>query len=139
MAQTRAADGSRDFAIWRDVEGIRWGEAWRERLHAVIGESHLFLLLLSPGWLRSDVCREEYAAVLKREAELGAQKRILVAQIRPIPDGPHLTDEMKAVQAELGARQRKAWRACVERQPPCPVPSAKLAAASSRRSGVARP
>jgi len=108
--KTRAAWGSRSFDIWRDVDDLRWGTTWSRAIGDAISTCDLFVLLLSPGWLRSSFCRQELEAFKRREQALGSTERILIAQILEIPrallDGDA---ECRALVEELGARQRKMW------------------------------
>jgi hypothetical protein len=79
--KTRAAWGIRSFDIWRDVNNLRWGATWSKAIDDAIAACDLFVLLLSPGWLRSPFCRQEFEAFKQRERAIGTGERILIAQI----------------------------------------------------------
>lgn len=108
--QSRAAHGSRDFSLWRDETGLRWGVDWRSRLHEQIGMTSLFFVLLSPAWIKSEICREELSAFLEREAEQSWTGRVFVIQIRDVPaDDPKIDAEMRQIVTRLEKRQAKRW------------------------------
>lgn len=46
--------------IFRDTESIRLGEAWRERISAGLASSSILLAFISPAYLRSAACKEEF-------------------------------------------------------------------------------
>lgn len=99
--QTRAAMGDKRFTRWLDQERLKWGDEWFEKLREVIAGAGLFFVFLSPGWLKSKTCREEYEAFKRREVELGG-KRIFVVQIRD--SSPNQAEEHRAVLGELSKR-----------------------------------
>lgn len=106
---TRSCIGDRGFTIWRDDQ-LRWGEKWRERLHEVIGQCDLFIILMSPGWLKSEICFVEHEAFIKREAGLPEPSRILVLPFQPVSnkDGA-ITAEMQGLHDILQERQFRNW------------------------------
>ena len=108
--KTRAAWGKRSFEIWRDARNLRWGVNWPQAIEAAIGDCDLFVLLLSPGWLQSPDCRQEFETFKKREAVLGTGERVLIAQILEIPEPLLSSDaQLHALFDEIGTRQRKMW------------------------------
>lgn len=113
--QSRAAHGSREFSLWRDENGLRWGVDWRSRLHQQIDATNLFFVLLSPSWIKSEICREELSAFLKREADQSWTGRVFVVQIREIPaDDPEINTEMRQILVQLEKRQAKRWRSLLD-------------------------
>lgn len=106
---TRAKLGDRGCSFWRDDQ-LRWGDNWRSELHRVITDCDLFIIMVSPGWLKSDVCREEYAAMRTRETELCATERILVIILHAIEQADNsLTTGHRALHADLRERQFRDW------------------------------
>jgi hypothetical protein len=101
---TRAQLGDRGCTFWQDGQ-LRWGDAWRARLHKVIGDCDLFILMVSPGWLKSEMCLEEYQAIKARAAALGSG-RVLPISLHPIkardvtvtPAHRSLHDDLRGIQ-----------------------------------------
>jgi hypothetical protein len=107
-AQTGAlTKGSFAFEKWLDRERLWWGEDWKEALLDVISESGLFFIFLSPAWLASKICRQEFEAFLTRQESLGG-KRVFVAQIRALDD--HDKNVHRDVLANLDRLQAKRWQ-----------------------------
>jgi TIR domain-containing protein len=48
------------FEIWRDQEGIRTGDRWNRRIEAQLRASDILIVLLTPRWIGSAHCRQEY-------------------------------------------------------------------------------
>lgn len=107
--QVHAELGHNRFKLWRDVDGIKTGEKWREVLYAAIGQAHVLIVLLSRGWLNSDECWREFETFRARP-EL-AHKTITVypAQLRDIPLN-QLTRESRDRYDALRAYQIADWR-----------------------------
>ena len=74
--QVHAELGNKSFSVWRN-DKLRWGDAWREKLHDVIHRSDFFIVLLSNSWLRSKTCGWEYDAFQDRVKTDGLKDRIL--------------------------------------------------------------
>jgi hypothetical protein len=53
------------FTVWRDIEGMQGGKAWRDQLQAAIREVHAMLLLLTPGSVASEVVGWERRTALE--------------------------------------------------------------------------
>lgn len=95
------------FAIWQDVNDIRTGQRWDERIAEAARASHVFIVLMTPKWFESAYCRKEYQAFEEVEPEVGeyvvpllarpidrqtenfdqAQKDVQDSLDRPIPKG----------------------------------------------------
>jgi hypothetical protein len=54
--------GGREFAVFLDEDGLRLGDVWDEKLHAVVQDSAIFLPVLSPGFANSAYCQKEWAS-----------------------------------------------------------------------------
>jgi WD40 repeat protein len=50
---------SSGLSVWIDVEGIPPTAEWRKEIFAAIEGANTFLVLLSPAWLDSEICRVE--------------------------------------------------------------------------------
>ncbi len=59
------------FKIWRDVDRLRTGERWNERIAEAISNSHIMIILITPKWIESDYCRKEFDHFCSEEPEFG--------------------------------------------------------------------
>lgn len=48
------------FTIWRDVDKLRAGDYWDEKIKAEIRSVDIMIVLLTPKWISSDYCRNEF-------------------------------------------------------------------------------
>jgi tetratricopeptide (TPR) repeat protein len=100
------------FEIWRDVDGLRLGDKWEAKIEAVLHEMDILIVLLTPRWLGSKICRSEYRIFTKVEAERGISTptagfvaAILARDVSKQKSG--LTQEQAAILKSLEERQHK--------------------------------
>ena len=74
--EVRAHTGEK-FEIFQDVEGIKWGQDWRERLDESIGQVTFLIPILTPSFFNSAACRDELEKFLERERDLGRSDLVL--------------------------------------------------------------
>ena len=92
------------FTIWRDVNAIRTGQRWDERIGEAVRASHVFIVLMTPKWFESPYCRQEYQAFEAVEPDVGEYVVPLLA--RPIDRQVENFDQpQKDIQDSLGRRQ----------------------------------
>jgi hypothetical protein len=48
-----------ELEVFRDRSSLKWGDAWRERIEAAVGEAPFFIPIITPKFLRSQECRRE--------------------------------------------------------------------------------
>ncbi|MCE3288747.1 MAG: hypothetical protein K0R83_759, partial [Caulobacter sp.] len=56
------------FTVFKDKSGLRTGDRIQAAILAQLRASDLLLILLTPNWLSSDYCRDEYHEYVKLEA-----------------------------------------------------------------------
>ena len=56
------------FEMWRDKEKLRAGDYWNERIRTTIISVNIFIILLTPKWISSDYCRNEFEIFKKAES-----------------------------------------------------------------------
>jgi F-box protein 11 len=100
-----------EFPIFIDREDLKWGQEWKRRLDESLDGVTLLIPILTPGYFKSESCRNELRRFLKREEHLGRKDLILpVYYVR----SPALEDEAKRAADELAQvlheRQYKNWR-----------------------------
>ncbi len=100
-----------EFPIFLDRKDIKWGDSWKVRIEGSIDGSSFLIPIITPGFFKSQYCRDELSRFLEREKTLGRADLI-----RPVYfiDTPLLEDEMKRNQDELAeviaSRQYADWR-----------------------------
>lgn len=106
----RARTG-KPFNIFQDVDDIKPGDAWRNKLDRAIEAAQLFISILTPSFFESDFCRGEAEAFLGYEAR--SRREDLVLPIYLI-DTPKLDKADQRAADELACRlherQYDDWR-----------------------------
>jgi hypothetical protein len=74
------------FEIWRDKEKLRAGDYWNERIEMAIISVHIFIILLTPKWISSDYCRNEFEIFKKAESARNSGGYIIPIYARDIED-----------------------------------------------------
>lgn len=92
--------------IWRDVDEIEWGKEWGKAIDAGLKEAAFFIPVITPGYLFSEGCRDEFEKFARFEKERKRTDLILpLIYVRPdVFDDP----EAKETDAIV--------RLCVDRQ-----------------------
>jgi parallel beta-helix repeat protein len=101
-----------DFVIFQDREDIAWGQNWQARIDETLDAVTLLIPIITPGFFRSQPCREEITRFLERERRLGRGDLILPVYYVTTPEldnsGRRDADELARV---LASRQFADWRA----------------------------
>lgn len=63
--------------IWTDVSQIALGADWRERIESALEEATVFLPIVTPGFFKSDACREELSIFVRAATRLGLSELII--------------------------------------------------------------
>ncbi|MFQ5855146.1 MAG: toll/interleukin-1 receptor domain-containing protein [Anaerolineae bacterium] len=66
----RAELAAMGFAVWRDIEEMRGGLAWKKQLHQALAAVDAVLVLLTPGAVASPTVTWEWQTVLVMEKRL---------------------------------------------------------------------
>lgn len=74
--EIRAQTG-KPFMIFKDVDNIRWGERWDSRIIKILNEVKFFIPIITPSFLTSDGCRDEFERFLEIEKRRGRDDLIL--------------------------------------------------------------
>ena len=109
-AEVRAQTGA-EFVIFQDREHISWGQNWQERIDEALDVATLLIVIITPGFFRSEACRAEVARFLERERDLGRSDLILplyYITAREVEDSA--TRESDELARVLGSRQYADWR-----------------------------
>jgi len=95
-----------ELRSWRDIEQVRVGERWYPKIIESLKASHILIIMLSPAWLKSNYCREEYTLFQEVEKTLGKGELVVPLLFRdPKDELDYLTKEQRATYDSLIARQ----------------------------------
>ncbi len=75
-AEVKAQTGQ-EFEIFEDREHISWGQNWQEVIDEALDTVALLIVIITPGYFRSEACRAEVARFWQRERDLGRSDLIL--------------------------------------------------------------
>lgn len=99
------------FPIFRDTQDIAWGQHWEQRISDSLDAVTFLIPILTPGFFKSQWCREELERFLQREAQLGRNDLILPVYFIHIPALEKLDlRERDPLMQTIAARQRTDWR-----------------------------
>jgi hypothetical protein len=94
------------FSIWRDVDKIRTGQQWNERIGVAVRASQVFIVPMTPKWFERDYCRKEYQIFQEVEQGIAVGEHVvplLAHAIKP----QDFDQEQKATFDDLNRRQYK--------------------------------
>jgi hypothetical protein len=74
--EVRALSG-KHIEIFQDVDGILWGEQWRDKLQQSAASAAFLIPIITPSYFTSDACRIELEWFLEREKQTGFHDLIL--------------------------------------------------------------
>lgn len=73
----RQRTGDKNFRIFQDKKGILWGSNWKQTIEQALQDVFVLIPIMTPLYLQSEPCKEEYEIFLKREKKLGRNDLIL--------------------------------------------------------------
>lgn len=76
---------SHDVSLFIDSESINWGDDWRSALRSSVDSTNFFMPAVTPNYLSSQACREEYLQFEARLSET-TQNRILPLMWQQLPN-----------------------------------------------------
>lgn len=76
---TRHYEGQTGDAIeiFLDVDGIRWGEDWQEKINATLSNVAFFIPVITPRFFKSAACRSELQFFANKADRLGVKELIM--------------------------------------------------------------
>jgi tetratricopeptide (TPR) repeat protein len=97
-----------EFNIWRDVDDVRTGEIWDERIMNAVRTSSVFIVLLTPKWIGSAYCRREYRSFQQVEDGLGPAEYVVPLLARTMENQ---VDKLDGDQLEIyNSLQRRQYK-----------------------------
>ncbi len=93
--EVRMKSGNTEISIFQDKKNLRFGENFKDALADELATVKIFVILLSPTWLKSDWCKWEYQEYLKH-----GQNSIIVVKWDDI-NGVSLNTEEKQIYNDL--------------------------------------
>lgn len=105
------AQTGKPFSIFQDVDDIKLGQQFAERIAVTLHSVTFLIPILTPSFFNSTYCREELRQFLARERQLGRNDLVLpVYYIRcPVLEEPGERAK-DALAQEIARRQRADWR-----------------------------
>ncbi|GLI93801.1 tetratricopeptide repeat protein [Methylocystis echinoides] len=95
-----------ELRSWRDIEQVRVGETWHPRIIESLRASHILIIMLSPAWLKSKYCREEYHLFEEVERSYGKSELVVPFLFRdPKDELEFMSSIQRATYASLLNRQ----------------------------------
>jgi len=79
------AKTGRRLRVFRDKEGLKWGDDWRDRLQKEVLGASVFIPLLSAHYLDSEMCRMEFNKFRLASQSLGVPQLLLPVLILNAP------------------------------------------------------
>ncbi|CAK8716344.1 hypothetical protein GMJAKD_05510 [Candidatus Electrothrix aarhusensis] len=99
------------FDIFQDRKDIAWGQQWQERIDESLDAVTFLIPIITPGFFRSDACRDELERFLKREEELKRGDLILPVYYIKCPVLQNKAKREHDTLAQvIAARQYADWR-----------------------------
>jgi hypothetical protein len=76
QAEVQALSGM-SVEIFRDVDGIAWGERWKEKIKTSADDAVFLIPILTPSYFQSEACRSELDQFVEREKSMSFDGLIL--------------------------------------------------------------
>jgi hypothetical protein len=73
-----------DLEMFRDRKSLQWGDIWRDRIDAALGQVPFFVAVITPKFVRSEECRRELLAFNGATADGARNKLILPILYIPV-------------------------------------------------------
>jgi hypothetical protein len=100
------------FAIWRDKDDLRTGDLWNPKIEAEVRGSDVLIVLLTPRWVESEYCRNEYVIFEEVEVAREIGEYVIPLLVRSSePQQRHFTEEQNSVYERIRARQYRSANA----------------------------
>jgi CheY-like chemotaxis protein len=114
--------GDQTFKIFQDVDGIEFGQKWKEQLSKAISTSTFLVPVVTPLFFKSDPCRDELKQFIGHEKSLGRDDLILPIYLvtAPVLERPELLKD-DPLASEIASRQRYDWRVQADLPPNDPL------------------
>lgn len=100
-----------EFFIFHDIKDIEYGELWKKRIEDTLDSTALLIPIITPGFFKSDNCRDELRRFLDREKRLKRDDLILpiyyVSTALIEDESLRIKDELAQI---IAAHQYVDWR-----------------------------
>ena len=95
-----------DVTLWQDISAIPYGADWAETIERTIGQTTFFIPIVTPRFLRSTHCRDEFLSFRRRMQSLGRNDLIFPVHYVGVED---VKPEETVFGDELAALRRSQW------------------------------
>ena len=96
----------KDVTLWQDISAIPYGADWSETIDHTLEKTTFFMPIVTPRYLNSANCRDEYAAFRHRMANLGRNDLVFPIHYVGVEE---MVAEETAFAEHLGAIRRHQW------------------------------
>ncbi len=76
ISEVQALSG-KEVEIFQDIDGLVWGERWRQKLASSADDAVFLIPIVTPNYFMSEACRKELAQFVDRENASGFEEFIL--------------------------------------------------------------
>ena len=95
-----------DVTLWQDIAAIPYGADWAETIERTIGQTTFFIPIVTPRFLRSTHCRDEFLSFRRRMQGLGRNDLIFPVHYVGVDD---VKPEETVFGDELATLRRSQW------------------------------
>jgi len=95
-----------EVTLWQDISAIPYGADWAETIERTIGQTTFFIPIVTPRFLKSTHCRDEFLAFRRRMQSLGRNDLIFPVHYVGVDDAK---PEETVFGDELATLRRSQW------------------------------
>ena len=95
-----------EVTLWQDISAIPYGADWAETIERTIGQTTFFIPIVTPRFLKSTHCRDEFLAFRRRTQRLGRNDLIFPVHYVGVDDAK---PEETVFGDELATLRRSQW------------------------------
>src|ERR1700677_1227503 len=98
-----------EVVVWQDVAAIPYGADWAETIERTLGQTTFFIPIVTPRFLKSENCRDEYLGFRRRMQTLGCNDLVFPVHYLGLEgmgrDETVFGDDLAALRQRLSSRR----------------------------------
>lgn len=95
-----------DLDLFFDRDSLKWGDEWKDKIDSSIHGTTFFIPIITPSYLASEACREEFLSFWKKSSESGLGELLLPIIYAPVEFDVSSDDEIIAIVSRV---QSEIW------------------------------